>query len=66
MKAAKGAIGRSVDQPDAGIRFYLFHGPNESESRALAARLAEALGASRFLLSAGSVKTDPASLADEA
>jgi DNA polymerase-3 subunit delta len=66
MKAARNAIGRSVDQPDAGIRFYLFHGPNESESRALAARLAEALGASRFLLSAGSVKADPASLADEA
>jgi DNA polymerase-3 subunit delta len=66
MKAAKGAIGRSVDQPDPGIRFYLFHGPNESESRALAARLAEALGASRFLLSAGSLKGDPASLADEA
>jgi DNA polymerase-3 subunit delta len=66
MKAARNAIGRSVDPPDAGIRFYLFHGPNESESRALAARLAEALGASRFLLSAGSVKADPASLADEA
>ena len=66
MKAAKSSIGRSVDQPDAGVRFYLFHGQDESQSRALAARLAEALGASRYLLSAGSVKLDPALLVDEA
>lgn len=66
MKAAKTSIGRSVDQPDARIRFYLFHGQDESQSRALAARLAEALGASRYLLSAGSVKSDPALLVDEA
>lgn len=66
MKAAKSSIGRSVDQPDAGVRFYLFHGQDELQSRALAARLAEALGASRYLLSAGSVKLDPALLVDEA
>lgn len=66
MKAAKTAIGRAVDQPDPKIRFYLFHGQDESQSRALAARLAEALGASRYLLSTGSVKADPALLVDEA
>ena len=66
MKAAKSSIGRSVDQPDAGVRFYLFHGQDESQSRALAARLAEALGAKFVLLSAGSVKLDPALLVDEA
>ena len=66
MKASKGTIGRSVDQPASDIRFYLFHGQDESQSRALAARLLEALGASKFVLAAGAVKSDPASLADEA
>lgn len=66
MKVAKSSIGRTVDQPDPRIRFYLFHGPDEGQSRALAARLADALGASRFLMSSGSVKSDPASLVDEA
>lgn len=66
MKVAKASIGRAVDQPDAKVRFYLFYGPDEAQSRALAARLADSLGASRFLISAGSVKSDPASLADEA
>jgi DNA polymerase-3 subunit delta len=66
VKAAKNSIGRSVEQPDARIRFYLFHGQDESQSRALGARLAEALGASRYLLSSGSVKSDPALLVDEA
>lgn len=66
MKATKANIGRAVDQPDAGIRFYLFYGPDEAQSRAFAARLVESLGASRFLVGAGTLKSDPASLADEA
>jgi DNA polymerase-3 subunit delta len=66
VKAAKGGIDRAVDQPNRDIRFYLFHGQDESQSRALAARVAEALSASRFLISAASIKADPASLADEA
>ncbi len=66
MKASKANIGRAVDQPRPEVRFYLFHGPDEAQSRALAARLMEALGATRFLISAGAVKSDPASLADEA
>jgi DNA polymerase-3 subunit delta len=66
VKASKGSVGRSVDQPDSQIRFYLFHGPDDAQSRALGARLVESLGASRFLVSAGAVKSDPASLADEA
>ena len=66
MKATKANIGRSVDQPDPAVRFYLFHGPDEAQSRALAARLAESLSASRFLMGAGALKSDPASLADEA
>ena len=66
MKASPASIGRAVDQPGGGIRFYLFHGEDESQSRALAARLLEGLGATKFVVTAGSVKGDPASLADEA
>jgi len=66
VKAGKANIGRAVDQPAADTRFYLFHGPDEAQSRALAARLLEALGAAKFLVSAGAIKSDPASLVDEA
>jgi DNA polymerase-3 subunit delta len=66
MKAAKGTIDRTVDQLGAGTRFFLFHGPDEAQSRALAARLLEGLGATKFLMTAGAIKSDPASLVDEA
>lgn len=66
MKASKQAMGRAVDQPDPQVRFYLLHGPDEAQSRALASRLLEALGATKFLLASGSIKSDPASLVDEA
>lgn len=66
MKAAKGAIGRSVDRPDPGIRFYLFHGPDEAGSAALGERLAAALKADKNSLSAGALRSDPALLASEA
>jgi DNA polymerase-3 subunit delta len=66
VKATKANVGRAVDQPADRTRFYVFHGPDEAQSRALAARLAEALGATKFLVPAGSVKSDPASLVDEA
>ena len=66
MKVSKASIGRAVEQPNRDIRFYLFHGPDEAQSRGLGARLLEALGATRFLVTAGSVKSDPAVLADEA
>ena len=66
MKAARGSIGRSVDQPDRSIRLYLFHGADESQSRALAERLLKGLGASKFVLAGGAIKSDPALLADEA
>ena len=45
MKAARGSIGRALDQPDPAIRLYLFHGPDEGQSRALGERLLKALGA---------------------
>ena len=66
MKASKTSIGRSVDQPNPDIRFYLFHGPDEAQSRALAERLLEALGASKYVVTGGAVKSDPAVLVDEA
>jgi DNA polymerase-3 subunit delta len=66
VKASKSNIARAVDQPAESIRFYLFHGQDESQSRALAARLLEALGATKFVVAAGAVKSDPATLVDEA
>jgi DNA polymerase-3 subunit delta len=66
VKATKANVGRAVDQPAGQTRFYLFHGPDEAQSRALAARLLEALGADKFQLGAGAIKSDPAALADEA
>jgi len=66
VKANKGNIGRSVDQPAAAVRFYLFHGPDEGQSRALASRLLEALGATKSIIAAGAIKSDPAVLVDEA
>ena len=66
MKSAWGSIGRALDQPDPNIRLYLFHGPDEGQSRALGERLLKALGAGRFLVNAGAIRGDPALLADEA
>src|SRR5687768_17291373 len=66
MKAAKASLGRALDQPDPGIRFYLFHGPDEAGSRALAERLLKGLASEKFAMAGGSIKSDPASLADGA
>jgi DNA polymerase III subunit delta len=66
VKASKQSIGRAVDQPNPEVRFYLFYGPDEAQSRGLGQRLLEALGASKFVVASGAVKFDPASLVDEA
>ena len=66
MKAQRGTILRSVEQPDRSIRFYLFHGPDDSGSRALAERLLKALGAEKAGVTGSAVKADPALLASEA
>jgi DNA polymerase-3 subunit delta len=66
VKLTKSNLGRALDQPSRDVRFYLFHGPDEAQSRALAARLAEGQRASRILLSSGTIKSDPAALADQA
>lgn len=66
MKAIKGSIGRAVDEPDPKVRFYLFHGTDESQSSALGDRLVTALKASKHGIAAGALRGDPALLADEA
>ncbi len=66
MKSAKGTLGRALDRPDPAIRFYLFYGPDEGQSRGHGERLLKGLAAEKFALSAQSLKSDPALLADEA
>lgn len=66
MKLAKGAIGAALDRPDPATRFYLFHGADESGSRALARRLLVGLAAEKHAIATASLRSDPALLADEA
>ena len=66
MKPARGGLERALDHPDPGIRFYLFYGQDEGQSRAHADRLLKGLAAEKFAISAQSLKSDPAILADEA
>lgn len=67
MKAVKGSLANALERPDPKIRFYLFHGPDEPGSRALAMQLLKGLGdAEKFIVLGQSVKADPAALADEA
>ncbi|HEY7007227.1 MAG TPA: DNA polymerase III subunit delta [Sphingomicrobium sp.] len=66
MKASKSSIGRSVDQPDPKVRFYLFLGVDEAQSRGLAARLLAALGATKSAVAAAALKSNPGLLVDEA
>jgi DNA polymerase-3 subunit delta len=67
MKAVKASLGAALDRPQPNVRFYLFYGPDDAGSRALAMRLLKGLGnAEKFILVGGAVKSDPASLADEA
>lgn len=69
MKVAKRPeIEGAVDRHDPNTRFYLFHGPDEAGSRALAERLGQTLGADveRIDLDGAQLSKDPALLADEA
>ena len=68
MKATRGQIERALDAATPDIRLFLLHGPDESGSRALAERLAKAMGgeAERIDLTGAALKADPARLADEA
>lgn len=66
MKAQRGTILRSVEQPDRSVRFYLFHGPDDAGSRGLAERLLKGLDAEKLGVSGSAVKADPALLSAEA
>jgi DNA polymerase-3 subunit delta len=68
VKATRPQVERALKTPDPGVRFFLFHGPDEAASRALARSLAVSLGpdAERIDLSGAELKADPARLADEA
>ncbi|MEO6361408.1 MAG: DNA polymerase III subunit delta [Sphingomicrobium sp.] len=66
MKIARGAVARALDRPDPAVRFYLFHGSDEGQSRSHAQRLLATLAATRFPLSGPALKSDPALLSDEA
>lgn len=66
MKAAKGSFPAGLDRPDPTIRFYLFHGPDEAGSRALAERLLVGLSAEKSVMPGEAIKGDAARLADEA
>ena len=66
MKATKATLFQALDRPDSAIRFYLFHGPDEAGSRALAERLLKGLDAEKSAILGQEVKGDPARLADEA
>jgi DNA polymerase-3 subunit delta len=66
VKAAKGTLGRALDRPDQAIRFYLFYGQDEGQSRGHGERLLKGLEAEKFAVSAQAAKADPALLADEA
>lgn len=66
MKPARGGLERALDRPDPNIRFYLFYGQDEGQSRGHAERLLKGLEAEKFSVPAQSLKSDPAILADEA
>lgn len=67
MKAARGSLPRGLDRPDRSVRFYLFYGPDESQSRAHGDRLLAGLGgAAKATIAAAGLRGDPAALADEA
>jgi len=68
MKPTAATLGRALDSADPAIRLYLLYGPDESGSRALAARLGKAMGADaeRIDLTSAMLKGDPARLSDEA
>jgi DNA polymerase III subunit delta len=68
VKVKEAQIAKALDNPDGAVRLYLLYGPDDSGSRALAARLERAMGpdAERIDLDGPTLKDDPARLADEA
>jgi DNA polymerase-3 subunit delta len=67
MKVNRAQLDKALKAP-AETRFFLFHGPDEAGSRALAKAIGAALGAEteRIDMAGAELKGDPARLADEA
>ncbi|SMF63852.1 DNA polymerase III subunit delta [Allosphingosinicella indica] len=67
MKANKAQLDSALKAP-AATRFFLFYGPDEAGSRALAKRIGAVMGADaeRIDIAGTELKADPARLADEA
>ncbi len=63
MRTTRASIGRAVDQPGPDTRLYLFYGQDAAQSRALAKRLLEALGATKYVLASSSISVLPKSSA---
>ncbi len=66
MKIARGTLRQVLGRPDPKVRFYLFYGPDDGQSRAHGEHLAKGLEAEKSVISAQSAKSDPAVLSDEA
>lgn len=66
MKSNPRTLARTLDSPDADLRFYLFHGYDPAQSRAQAERLLKGLHAEKAEIAAASLKGDPAALTDAA
>jgi DNA polymerase-3 subunit delta len=68
VKVKEAQITRALDNPDGVVRLYLLYGPDDSGSRALAARMDRSMGSDseRIDLDGATLKEDPARLADEA
>ncbi len=68
MKVKADQMARALDAPSGDVRLFLLYGPDESGSRAFAARLERAMGAGaeRIDLDGAALRDDPARLSDEA
>ncbi len=66
MKATKANIAGQVERPDPKKRFYLFFGPDDSQSRGLAGRLRASLTAEKVAFTTADLKADAGRLVGEA
>lgn len=66
MKLTRSGLASALDKPDPAVRFYLFHGGDESQSRAHGERLLSGLQAKKLQLAQATLKADPALLSSEA
>ena len=68
MKASPAQIAALIDKPPAGVRFYLFYGPDEAAADELAARVLRAAGpgAERVDVDPAMLKANPGRLLEEA